>query len=140
MSLIVLDASVVAAWSLPTQYTPSARALLAQADQHRFLVPHVFLVEVRNLLLAAERREKWRMKDTERTLDWLDALDLLVARMDDPVELRSVMGVARLEGLNLYDSFYLRLAETDTAVLASRDKPLLAAAVRRGVSAMNLAA
>jgi predicted nucleic acid-binding protein len=138
VSLIVLDASVVAAWSLPSQHTSSAEALLLGASEHRFLVPHIFPLEVRNLFLAAERRDKWKIADTETALSGLDELDLSVARMDDPVELRSVIGVARMEGLTLYDSFYLRLAETDTATLASRDRPLLAAASRRGVGAMDL--
>ena len=138
MSLIVLDASAVAAWSLPTQHTPAAESLLRAAGQHRFLAPHIFPIEVRSLFLAAERRERWRLADTETALRGLEELDLLIARMDDPVELRSVMGVARMEGLTLYDAFYLRLAETDTATLASRDKPLLSAAERRGVAIINL--
>ncbi len=109
MSLIVLDASAVAAWSLPSQHTPASEALLREADGHRFLVPHIFPIEVRSLFLAAERRERWRMADTELALKGLDELDILVARLDDPAELRSVMGLARMEGLTLYDSFYLRL-------------------------------
>ena len=138
MSLIVLDASAVAAWSLPSQHTPAAETLLSEARQHRFQVPHIFPIEVRSLFLAAERRGRWRIADTETALTELDELDLNVVRLDDPAEMRSVMGVARAEALAIYDAFYLRLAEADKAVIASRDRALLQAAERRGVACINL--
>ena len=58
MSLIVLDASAVAAWALPSQHTASAETLLRDSDRHRFLVPQIFPIEVRSLLLAAERPDR----------------------------------------------------------------------------------
>lgn len=138
MSLIVLDASAVAAWALPSQQTVSSEALLRDSDRHRFLVPQIFPIEVRSLLLAAERREKWRAAETESVLSELGELDISVVRLDDPVHLPDLMSLARASGLNIYDAHYLHLAEREKAVLASRDRPLLAAAERRRVEQIDL--
>jgi predicted nucleic acid-binding protein len=138
MSLIVLDASAVAAWALPSQQSASADTLLRDSDRHRFLVPQMFPIEVRSLLLAAERREKWRPADTESVLTELAELDISVMRLDDPAHLPELMSLARACGLNIYDTHYLHLAEREKAVLASRDRPLLAAAERRRVEQIDL--
>jgi predicted nucleic acid-binding protein len=138
VSLIVLDASAVAAWSLPSQHTASAETLLRDSDRHRYLVPQIFPIEVRSLLLAAERRERWRISDTEAVLGELGELDISVVRLDDPAHLPDLMTVARASGLNIYDAHYLHLAEREKAVLASRDRPLLAAAERRRVEQIDL--
>jgi predicted nucleic acid-binding protein len=138
VSLIVLDASAVAAWALPSQHTASAETLLRDSDRHRFLVPQIFPIEVRSLLLAAERREKWRTAETESVLGELAELDISVVRLDDPAHLPDLMDLARASGLTIYDAHYLHLAEREKAVLASRDRPLLAAADRRRVEQIDL--
>ena len=134
----MLDASAIAAWSLPSQHSAAADQLLRDARQHRFLAPNIFAVEVRSLYLAAERRGGWTIADTELALSGIEELDLSIIRMDDVVELRSVMGAARGERLSMYDAIYLRLAESEGAILASRDKPLLAAARRRSLQTLDL--
>ena len=138
MTLIVVDASAVAAWVLPSQGSDPAETLLQDARQHRFIAPHVFPIEVRSLLLAAERRGRWRRIETEMALDQLEALDIQTVRMDTPDELSAVLDTARTAGLSIYDAFYLRLAETDGAMLASRDKAMLSAAEGRSVSVLDL--
>ena len=138
MSLIVLDVSAVAAWALPSQHTASAETLLRDSDRHRFLVPQIFPIEIRSLFLAAERREKWAISDTQSVLGELGELDISVVRLDDPAHLTEVMAVARASGLTIYDAHYLHLAEREKAVLASRDRPLLAAAERRRVEQIDL--
>ena len=138
MSLIVVDASAVAAWVLPSQSSGSANTLLQEARQHRFLAPYTFPIEVRSLLLAAERRGRWSRDRTELALSQLEALDIQIVRMDALDELSQVVETARTAGLTLYDAFYLRLAETDGAMLASRDKAMLSAAARRSVPVLDL--
>ncbi len=138
MSLIVLDASAVAAWALPSQHTDSAEALLRDSDRHRFLVPQIFPIEVRSLFLAAERRKRRRIAETELMLAELGELDISIVRLDGPADLAELMIVARASGLTLYDAHYLHLAEREKAVLASRDRPLLAAAERCRVEQIDL--
>jgi predicted nucleic acid-binding protein len=138
VSLIVLDASAVAAWALPSQHTKAAERLLLDSDRHRFLVPQIFPIEVRSLLLAAERRERWGAAESEYVINELDELDISVVRLDDPAHLPDLMRLARVSGLSVYDAHYLMLAEREKAVLASRDRPLLAAADRRRVEQVDL--
>lgn len=138
MSLVVIDASTVAAWCLPSQYSPLAESLLRQAKQHRFLAPHVLLIEVRSLFLAAERRGPWGPTDTEASLADLEGLEISIVRMDDGATLASVLGLARSARLSVYHALYLQLALTDGGVLASRDKALIRAAALSGVSTMDM--
>jgi len=92
LSLIVLDASAVVGWALPSQYTESAGRLLADAKRHRFIVPHIFPVEVRSAFLAAERREKFRIDETESIVWALETkFDLTIHSPLHPTEMRSVM-------------------------------------------------
>ncbi len=138
MTLIVVDASAVAAWVLPSQSSGSANALLQEARQHRFIAPHTFLIEVRSLLLAAERRGRWSPGHTASALSQLEDLDIGIVRMDAADELSQVMDSARTYGLTIYDACYLRLAETDGATLASRDKAMLSAAARKVIPVLDL--
>jgi predicted nucleic acid-binding protein len=138
VTLVVVDASAVAAWVLPSQTSASANTLLEEARQHRFIVPHVFHIEVRSLLLAAERRGRWTRRETENALDYLDNLDIASVRMDSSDDLSAVLDLARSARLSMHDAFYLQLAVTDDGVLASRDKALLAAATDNRVPMMDL--
>lgn len=132
MSLIVLDASVFVAWIAPTQATPAASRLLAERKQHRFIVPDVFPVEVRNALLSAERRDKWRIAETESALELLGQLGIVVYPPLHGIDLDEAFRLARAERLSMYDGLYLMLTIENYATLASRDAALLAAAQRRG--------
>ncbi len=138
MTLIVVDASTVAAWVLPSQSSKAAEMLLEEARQHRFVAPHVFPIEVLSLLLAAERIGGWTVDHTGAALEQIESLDIQMVRMDAQDELSAVLETARRWRLSIYDSFYLRLAQTDDATLASRDKAMLFAAQRAGVPVLDV--
>jgi predicted nucleic acid-binding protein len=138
LTVVVLDASVVAAWYLDGQATASADLLLRQAAELEFAAPHIFSVEVLNLLLVAERRGRIRQARTEELLEGLDRLQIQVR---EPLEARrrqTVLALARREGLTAYDALYLDLAISDGAELASRDGALLAAAQAQSVIIRDL--
>ena len=132
MSLVVLDASVFVAWIAPSQATDAASRLLVEREQHRFIAPHVFPVEVRNALLSAERRDKWRIQESERALEFVHQLGMVIYPPVHGIDLDEVLRLARAERLSMYDGLYLMLAIENYAVLASRDGALLSAASRRG--------
>ena len=102
MSLIVLDASVFVAWIAPTQATPAASRLLAERKQHRFIVPEVFPVEARNALLSAERRDKWRIAETESAIELLGQLGIVVYPPLHGIDLDEAFRLARAERLSMY--------------------------------------
>ncbi len=138
MSRFVLDASVVAAWFLPDQRTASADRLLGETHQHRFLAPHIFPVEVLNLLLTAERKARISAASTARAFTALWSLNLTVAEAGRPESVGELLTLAREDRLTAYDALYLQLAQTSGAALATRDGELISAAGRRGLDVLDL--
>ncbi len=134
----MLDASAVAAWFVPGQRTDAADALLSEAHQHAFEAPHIFPVEVRNLLLKLERRGRLGAVSTTRALETLALYNLTVDAAPDTATHDVVLLLARREGLSVYDGLYLWQAMREGIVLASRDGALLAAAQRRSIEIRDL--
>ena len=139
MTAIVLDASVVAAWYLRGQATAGADALLNDAPNLEFIVPHIFPTEVISLLLKAER-ERADNGDSARgeVLDDLSGYSLRVDEAPTMLQVGSILSLARNEGLSAYDALYLDLAAREGLVLATRDGALIQAAARRSVPARDL--
>ena len=135
MTAVVLDASTVLAWLLPSQATASADRLLAQADDYDFMAPDVFVWEVANVLVAKARGHSIVVRDA---LDQLDGIEIAFDQPLTDSEVRQLVDVATTAGLTLFDAAYLALAIERHAVLASRDKPLLAAATAVGVDVFDL--
>lgn len=138
MTNIVLDASVIAAWLVPSQSTPSGNAFRMQVAEARFLAPYIFPAECRSLLLRAERRGGLSPAEVDAALDFVARLAISVALPLDRTGHDNVLGLARQEGLSLYDALYLAAALESGARLASRDGSLLAAAARRGLATVDL--
>lgn len=135
MTPVVLDASAALAWLLPSQATATAHRLLAQADEHDFIAPDIFLWEVTNVLLVKARSHSLVMEDA---FDQLDGFDIA---LDDPLtdaDVRQLTGVAITAGLSLFDAAYLALAIERSGTVASRDGVLLTAAMAVGVDVFDL--
>jgi predicted nucleic acid-binding protein len=134
----VLDASVIAAWLVPSQGTASSEAFRARVAEVRFLAPYIFPAECRSLLLRAERRGGLTPAEVEAALDFVAQLPISVAPPLDRAGHDDVLALARQEGLSVYDALYLAAALEAGARLASRDGPMLAAAARRGIVGIDL--
>ena len=133
MSLLVVDASCLASWLLPSQATPAARALRARIALFDLIGPAHLRLELRSLLLKAERRGALTASQTLVAVADVEQLAIdLVADVSDE-ELDMALGLARTTSLSFYDALYLQLAQAEGAALASRDAALLAAAQARGV-------
>jgi predicted nucleic acid-binding protein len=133
VTLCVIDASVALAWTIESQSTVAATSLKQRATAHDFIAPSVFRLETRNALLKAERRNFIAWVDVVSAMTVLSELGVVFAGNPDDIEIDSAMVLARAERLSLYDALYLQLAMTEQALLASRDGPLLTAAMSRGV-------
>lgn len=131
--MIVVDASTALAWMLPGQITDRAISLLNESTT--FHAPDIFNIEVRNVFLKAERRGLISPADVNIALQALEELVQTVFPVPDPI---SLFALARNEALSYFDAFYLELAHRTNGELASRDGPLLAAALRRGVRIRDL--
>ena len=129
----VLDASSAVAWALGE---PDSRAVLARerlrTDQA--LAPTLWWFELRNALLANERRG--RLTES-RTANFLQALSELPVSLDRSPNEAAMLALARRHGLTVYDAAYLELATRENLSLATLDGPLAAAARAEGVPVLG---
>jgi predicted nucleic acid-binding protein len=122
----VVDASVSAAWFLPDEATPQTEAALAATSSHEVWVPGLWLLEIGNLLLAAQRR---RHIDAFKRADLVAAAGALRLRVDrEPVTLAHIDALADRHRLTAYDAAYLELAVRRALPLATLDAALRRAA------------
>jgi predicted nucleic acid-binding protein len=138
LNIVVLDASVVAAWYLRGQATAGADQLLHEAPNLQFAVPHIFPSELANFLLVAERDRRITAMRSREVLDDLAGYDVNVRDAPSMDDVGALLAFARNEGLSAYDATYLDLAAKEGLVLASRDGALLRAAGRRGVQVRDV--
>ena len=94
------------------------------------LVPHFRHIEMRNVLLSGERRNRISAWQADQHLANLLALPL---RTDDELDLTAAFILARAYGLSFYDAIYLELARRHDAMLATLDGRLTKAANAEGL-------
>lgn len=114
MLRFVPDVSAVCAWCFEDERTEASEALLIRLPECELCVPALFLWELGNVLLMAERRGWITAADRNRFLALVVQLDLDI----DPPDPNVVW----------HDAAYLELAMREGLPLASRDNALLEAA------------
>jgi len=129
----VLDASVALAWAFEDEAKGYAEEVLARLRSGEGIAPSLWLLEVSNGLLVAERRRRITRSDAARFASLLLALPIVV----DPPDRRRVFEttpiLARRHGLSAYDAQYLELALRQGVPLATLDEALRTAALSEGV-------
>lgn len=132
----VVDASVSAAWFLPDEATAATEAALSATASHDVWVPSLWLLEIGNLLLSAQRR---RRITAEKRRELATAASALRIRVDrEPVGIAELDDIAARHGLSAYDAAYLELALRRGLALATQDHSLHAAQVKAGVPVVAL--
>lgn len=127
MIRFVLDCSVSAAWCLKDESTEGAERSLRLLATGEALVPALWVVEMANVLLVAERRGRITARDAASALELLEQLPILVhnGTMESMLRIRTL---AAKHGLTAYDACYLDLALQNHLPLASLDQTLRDAA------------
>ena len=128
MTGFVLDASVAVAWCFDDESTPKAWALLDRLHIAPAHVPALWALEIGNILLGAEKRQRITQA---RTVEFLGILGDLDIRVDPELPgraFRDVLPLAREQRLTTYDATYLELAMRLGLPLATKDKALARAA------------
>ena len=127
----VVDASVSAAWLLPDEATPLTEAVLHATATIDIWIPALWLLEIGNLLLNAQRRK--RIDDAKRR-ELVAAAAGLRLRVDrEPVAMVELDALAARHGLSAYDAVYLELARRRGLPLATLDQALRSAMPAAGV-------
>ncbi len=121
----VVDASISAAWLLPDESTPQTEAALQATATHDVWVPALWLLEMSNLLLNAQRRKRITVDKRRELAAAAAALRIRVDR--EPVGITTVDELGARHGLTAYDAAYLELALRRGLPLATQDEALLAA-------------
>lgn len=136
MSRAVLDCSVAVSWCFADEATPETHALLDRVRDAGAVVPSLWHLELGNVLLQAERRQRISAEDAAARLSLIAALPISV----DPETIgrawHDIISIARGEGLTTYDAAYLELAIRLNVPLLTKDGDLAAAARRRGIPAL----
>ena len=133
MKRVVIDCSVVMAWCFEDEadkYSDSILDMLASAEA---LVPSIWALEVANVLLVGERRNRLKEADTARFIELLRELPISVDNETSDHAMREILSIGREQGLSSYDAAYLELAMRHGLALATRDNALRKAAKKSGV-------
>jgi predicted nucleic acid-binding protein len=133
---LVLDTSVVAAWVFNEPESAAAERIVNDIAHRPTWVTQLFPIEIANVLLVGERRERILPMEAAEQLELLSQLPLLV---DDETSTRvwhQTFYLARAEQLTVYDASYLELALRLDADLATFDRDLAGAARRRGLTVL----
>jgi predicted nucleic acid-binding protein len=123
----VLDCSVSGAWCLKDDNSAKADRYLQILRTGQAVVPSLWVAEMVNVLLTAERRRRIDGADVELAIQLLNQLPIFV----ESQETGSMVNVYRLalqHRLSAYDACYLELARRHRLPLASMDRELRAAA------------
>jgi len=131
--LFVVDASVSLAWGLEDESNEYTDAVLDALENGKALVPCVWLLEVSNALLVAERRGRVTQAMVAGFLEYLRSLPIVVEQAEPDRIFGEVLLLAREQGLSVYDAAYLDLALRRGLPLATQDQVLREAARRMGV-------
>jgi predicted nucleic acid-binding protein len=123
----VVDASVAGSWLLPDEHHPEAVTALDRLQDDEAFVPALLWFEIRNLLLANERRQRITPAQTAAALSVLQGLPLQV---DSQADSDTTLQLARDHRLTVYDAVYLELAVRRHLPLLTFDGELAAAAKR----------
>ena len=129
---IVIDASVTMAWCFEDEATPGADAALDLLRESRAFVPTIWSLEIANVLLVAQRRQRVSEAQVTRFVSLLGSLPITIDA--EPIEISMLLSLGRRHSLSAYDAAYLELALRRSLPLATLDAALLRAMAGEGVA------
>jgi predicted nucleic acid-binding protein len=130
----ILDCSVTMAWYFKDEANAYAKAVRRSLIGVDAVVPGLWPLEVANILVLGERRQRSTEAEASK---WLRYLQMLPIRVDDETAARAwsdILHIARSYSLSAYDASYLELAIRLGLPLASLDDQLKATAASAGAA------
>ena len=129
----IVDNSVVMMWCFGDERNRYADTVLERLQSATCYVPAIWPLEVGNVLLVAERRNRLGEADSVRFIALLSQLPLVVEPEPPDSMLKDVIPLARDNQLSTYDASYLALAMRKGLPIATQDQQLRKAARRNRV-------
>ncbi len=136
--LFVIDNSVVMSWCFNDEANEYADAVLEKLMAARAVVPAIWPLEVVNVLLVAERKERLKQADSSRFLALLLQLPIETENEWSQEAMPGLLALGRNLGLSSYDISYLDLAVRKGCPLATLDQKLIDAAEKTGVPLLEM--
>ncbi|MCG6133360.1 MAG: type II toxin-antitoxin system VapC family toxin [Nostoc sp. LLA-1] len=103
---LVLDCSVAISWCLVDENNDYANAILVMMPDAEAFVPGIWLLEIANILLVAERRKRMTQEQSEIAIALLQSLLIQVDIATATNALDATLTLGRQEGLAAYDAAY----------------------------------
>jgi predicted nucleic acid-binding protein len=128
----VLDCSISASWFLLDESNVAAQAVLERLSDEEAVVPALWTIEMVNVLLVAERKERISSSDAARAVEIISNLPVFVEPAD-LATMKSCRAIAKEHSLSSYDACYLEIAMRLGLPLASLDRGLITAARNSGI-------
>jgi len=125
VSVMVIDASIVAAWTLDDEHSDAGSRLLAEAQRCLRITSTLCWHEYRSILVVNQRRNRLLREALPSLLQKARRLGIQAYDSDD----EQVLTLALHHNLTAYDAAYLALALDHDAILATNDKQLARAAL-----------
>ena len=122
----VLDASVAITWAMRDEdHSTADLAFQKLQTDSSAVVPAIWWYEIRNVLLANERRNRISPEDSIQFLSDLSGFEIELRPVENS---QSTIEVARQQKLSVYDAAYLALAVDLRLPIATLDEALQSAA------------
>ncbi len=130
MTAAVVDASLALSWCFEDEATAETDALFEQVRDQGAVVPQLWHLELGNVLLQAERRQRIDQAGVGIRLALIADLPILTDHETYSRAWTDILALARRETLTTYDAAYLELALRLQLPLFTRDTALARAARR----------
>lgn len=133
MTSFVLDASVTLAWCFTDEKTPLTNQVLERLANEIAWVPNIWSLEITNILVGAQRRNRIHYAELVQFLELLNGLSIEIDEATSSKAFHEILFLAHSEKLTTYDAAYLELAMRKGLPLASKDNELNKVAKRLGI-------
>lgn len=130
----VLDCSVTMSWLFKDEADNYSESILSSLRMHGAIVPAIWPLEVANVLLIGERRQRVTEAQSVQFTELLASLPISVLSRAMDQAFIAILPLAREHKLSSYDAAYLELALREGLPLATRDHKLRLAARHAGVA------
>jgi predicted nucleic acid-binding protein len=133
----VVDNSVVMSWCFKDEKNKYGDAVLDRLAESTAIVPPIWPLEVVNVLLVAERRNRLKQVDSVRFITLLLQLPIVVEQEGPGKKMKDLLALGRANNLSSYDAAYLDLSMRKDCPIATLDKKLIEAAKNVNVTILE---
>lgn len=131
--ICVIDASVTLSWVYSDEQSAASDALLARVADQGAVVPALWRLEIANALQVGIKRKRIDAAYRDSSIQIFLRLPIEFDLETNDYAWTTILQLADLYQLTVYDASYLELALRRTLPLATRDHELAAAATSAGV-------